>query len=410
MKIAVVRFWAVAASAAVIGGCGDDEGTVKQSENKDMAGDEDPCGNMTYASVGWEETLNIGGTAAAVFGEAEGSCSAAFVWDASGAGAEVSPMTGESEVTVTLTLDRTSAELGFLENPDEAAECGMQYLRIGGTVAIETADGAFKDTGEVLLYYSSESETVGTIRLSKEFAALEGDFQVDLDESADQSGGIYYKLTAPGVACAGAVGIILNESEGDGTASSSMGEIGNWSNTGCEVGQTPVDLTQEDDDGVTVLAALEEIWGLNTFDAQWDNESSTELSVKVDFSNDPAGCTDGPVTYVTPVTVTYSTADEVLGERSVNGDLIVSLNADNSIRTSSLGISDRRKCASKDDSLDYGFGECADLTGITVQLGLDWSGDGEWHISDGGLMVYEYDIDSSAPPSAADRVRTLSFK
>jgi hypothetical protein len=371
-----------------LGSCGDNAG---------LCGDPDPCQDIVYESVGWEEATDLGVTAAEVFGAAEGSCTEILSWE------NASPMPVESELTVTLTLDTDTAEFGAADN----AECETEYLKIRGTVTLSTADGSFNDTGEVTLTYDSESSEVGTILLKKDLDELGGNFEMPLGE--DKSGELHYDFEAPGIACTGELRILVNYPLDDNTASSGIGTIGSWSSTGCDIGQNPVNLSQTNEDEETISAQLIEAWGSNTFDTKWENNTNTTLGITLDFSNDPQGCAERTVTYVAPVSLTYSTADGVLGESSTEANLTMSLEEDNSIRTSSLWINDNRKCEDENDTLSYGFGDCDTLSGITVQLGLSLDANGALSVSDEGLMIYEYDRDSSAAPGAADRVRILSF-
>lgn len=372
-------------------------------DNAASCGDQDPCADIVYESVSWEETTALGVTAADVFGSAEGSCTESLVWDAELMGEDASPMTGESELTVTLTLDTDTAEFGVADS----SECETQYLKVQGTVTLSTADGSFNDTGEVTLTYNSESSVVDTLVLEKDLGELGGDFTVSLDE--DKSGALYYDFEAPGVACAGELRLLINESLEDNTASSGIGVVGSWSSTGCDVGQKPVDLTQTNEDGETILEQLIDIWGDNAFDTKWEDETTATLGIKLDFSNDPQGCAETTVTYIAPVSLTYGTEDGLLGQGSTEANLTVSLEEDNSIRTTSLWINEDRECADENDTLSYGFGDCDTLSSITVQLGLSMNANGTLSVSDDGLMIYEYDRDSDTDSGAADRVRILSF-
>ncbi len=402
----------LSASLLVLGasGCGDDEAEKQEANAGDRGGlgEEDICGGIVYEAIAWDGANDLGLTAAEAFAPHEGTCTSTLVWDASGWG-NATPETGESEIAVTLTFDAASAEFGRLENADTEPACDGLYLRATASAAIATADGVFDDSGDVSVVYRDTTGGIDEIALKKAMSETGGTFTVD-DADGDATS-LTYRFDGAGETCAGSIGLSLTSDLGDGVASMAMGDIGFWSNTGCPVGQEPVDLEAVEKDGVTALAQLEAIWSDLSFAATWPEGDSTELAVGLSLLSSDA-CREGTSQVAAmSALVTYGTSDGNLGERTVTGDLSVSIEDDGTARASEVHISDDRRCGSTSDSLDYGFGDCSTLSGITIQLGLSWSNTQGWSVSDEGLEIYEYAAGTEPfeGPSANNRELALTF-
>jgi hypothetical protein len=118
---------------------------------------------------------------------------------------------------------------------------------------------------------------------------------------------------------------------------------------------------------------------------------------------------DAPSAHL-PIDITYGTADGLLVEHIVKGDLQVSIAEDGTFWTTSIDFSDDQTCLNESDTIPYGWDTCAILKGITVQLGLSWNGSDQLDFSDEGVMVFEYHRGSTTPPGPADRLRILNLE
>ena len=393
-----------ATSGCQIGEDDTTDGTKRENDN--AAGLGEYCGELAFESVAWEEVTDIGVSGAAVFGAMTGSCTAPLTWDAALMGEGVcTPETGESEVTVTLTLDRESLKIGKYDNPIDASYYGCEdiYLQVRGEASIRSLDSVFDDAGEVIVLYSSTGG-LGDIQLTVDHQDLGGNLVIDVDDG--ESAQIIYRFDGPGEVCAGGILLSVDRSLENGVAVTAIGDIGGWSDTGCPLGTSPVDLVAPLSDGKTITERFDEIWGERQFDAVWDNGDTTVLSIAAEL-DDTVGCREAMGIYTIPATITYGTADGSLVQRTVSGYAGITFSENDLVRGATIDITDDRFCSSANDDLGYGFGDCDTLSGVTIQLRIQRI-DESWSVSDDALIAYEYDS-GTTPGGGADRTRELTL-
>ena len=159
------------------------------------------------------------------------------MWDASGFDTHtVTPVTGESAVTVSVALDRSSARLKEGIHP----ACESVYLEADGTAAIETADGTFVASGEITVTYETKHGVSG-FTFGSSLASHEGGFTVALSEN--ETGGLGFSVDGSMESCVGEVSLWIEESMANGVSSGVGGAIGGWSNTGCPLDAATLDIS-----------------------------------------------------------------------------------------------------------------------------------------------------------------------
>ena len=378
-----------------------DDNTPDEKPSSGSGGDYDPCAEMTSEPVGWDAESALGVSPAEAFSGLEEPCSSTLVWDASGFDTHtVTPVTGESAVTASVALDRSSARLKEGIHP----ACESVYLEADGTAAIETADGTFLAYGEIAVAYSSKWG-VSDFAFGSSLASHEGGFTVSLSEN--ENGRLGFSVDGSMESCVGEVSLWIEESMTNGVSSGGGGPIGGWSNTGCPLDAAPLDISAADEGERSIAEQVEETWGDVTYPAEWDDGQETTLTIQTAVT-DTTGCIESWGEALFPAEIRYFTADGRLSDRTAQETLSVAISDDEGVFVSSgVSIDDERVCADDTDDIGYALGSCATLRSITVQLHMDHDLDGRMDMSDEGLTVYEYDRESDADPGAADRVRRL---
>jgi hypothetical protein len=175
--------------------------------------------------ITWEAVTKVGLSPEEAFSDMAGTCTGLLSWDGADLLREVTPTTGESEVTVTVFLMPATARLAEPEVPTGNPDCDRAVLEVEGTATIRTADGAFDDTGALLLTYETGVGQSGS-HLSVPLAETGGTLAVALEEGDD--GELYYTLKDVGERCAGQVSIsVSNPAEFDAGMSEIV--LGSWS-------------------------------------------------------------------------------------------------------------------------------------------------------------------------------------
>lgn len=402
--------WSVFGSLLLCIACGtetNDKTEEQRNLEQGAAAGEGECGELSYESVPWDEMTELEVIPAEEFEPLEGTCTAPMTWDGSDFGDICKPATGESHVTVSLMLDRDSVEVGRYLDVETSYDdlCDELFLKVKGEASFITDDGVFDDAGEVEVLYGSSSG-MGDIELKKEFGSLGGSFLVE-QEDGDKGGYLAYRMGGAGDVCAGALHLMVTESLGDGVGMASMGEIGNWTNTGCPLGTEPVALDEPLTDDRTMLERYAEIFGDRRFDVTWDTGKETTINIAVEIP-DTMACKEHSSISV-PAKITYGTDDDMIETRTVDGDAGIVLSDTGLVRGASFTISDNRFCNGSEDDIGYGFGDCTTMSGVTIQLRMEWREGDEWGVSDDGLITYEYELGSEPGQDGAVGNHELSF-
>ncbi|MBN2342699.1 MAG: hypothetical protein JXX29_16770 [Deltaproteobacteria bacterium] len=369
------------------------------------------CPELTFSSIAWTDVTPLEQSPAELFGNAAGTCTAPFILDAANSG--LSPQSGETEVTVSLVMDETSAQLGIASGTDkelaqwEADECATVSVSAQGTATVETADGLFASSGTVTLTTSGANPTF-RIRMSVPFEEFNESFTYTPYSETDEATELIYHFSPPGSdSCSGEVDLHTHANLDDGIAMDSMGVIANWSDTGCDDGEDAVNIDEAY--GTPMMQQISEIWTAVQISGHWDDNTTDTLHISATVPN-PVGCrTNGSMEIILPATITYYTESDALMERTVIADSFsVSIDDSGTLYSSSLWLDDHIACDSETTLDSYGAADCSTLSGVTIQLGVQWTDDDALYVGDGGLFVYEYNADST-PDGQASNVRELSL-
>ena len=395
--------------------CMDDNGSQKGPEDGgNMAGDWDDCEILSTVDIAWEKATDIG-TPKDVFARVSGSCESIFKWDGSGwndGGLTITPATGEGAIKVTVEVDQQTAKF-VTEKPSNDGYGDVQcnnHMSIEALVTIDLlgSELATRKKTTLIAYAEDDSRVISLSFDEDDLLAWVGKTQeISISLKDDVKGSMSVRISPIETACVGEAYLQYESSMGDGTASAALGPFGGWSDTGCTVGEEPVDLNGANTEFGTVLEQIQTIWGENSYGGKWDDGAQTNLDMYVSTLTTDACISNNRIDI--PVQIRYSTKDERLQDHTTEGDLSVSINSNGSIRTSQLDFSDDRICEDEQDTIGYNLATCEELESITIQMGITRGGDGFVGVSDEGLMIYEYDRISSASPGEANRVRIFEF-
>jgi hypothetical protein len=394
------------ATALAATGCG--RSPQLELGNDGEAGPYDAECDMVVTPVGWTESTSFYLTAEQAFAGADGTCTAPLTWDGSVfAPTPIDPPGGTSDVEVTVAIDTESARLTTFEPLVEGALCDPGYLEVDGTAWLATADGMFDESGAITIAAAVELDEIDVSDFTVDLAEMGGALQIG--PLADgESGALRFRIGSLANGCVGEVYLAISESLGGGVGSTGSGRLAEWSSTGCGVGETSIDLSSPTGDNPPVLEMLEATWGDLAIPATWEGEGfATDLGVTVEIT-DPIACMSDPIARVDAV-ATYETLDGRLGPRTTPANLEVSIDSDGVPWHSGIRLNDEIACASATDEIPYSFGDCAALQSILVQLGLEFTTDGEGSAADEGLTIYEFDRDGAGPSGPPDRLRVLSL-
>jgi hypothetical protein len=367
------------------------------------------CVVVSTTAFGWTEQT-AAGTPEAAFASMSGACEAPFAWDATGWSGTltVTPATGRSTLTATVTVDQTSArwvELGAAPDapPAYAYLCGGGSLEVDATVTLELPDGTVV-RDQVATLGVSAGQPAPTIDFLVD-PASQGDW-VSIAAPEGTSVRMAVRMTPIAGACTGEVSLSAETAQGSGMIGVAQAPFATWTDTGCGVGLVAVDLTQPFQ-GVDLVAAVTSAFDQVAFAGAWDGGGTTVLSLGTTVTATRAcGETIGEDTVVTiPVDLVATTADGRLAALGAPGTVRVTVSATD-LSQMQLGLSTDLSCASQTDTLPYHSADCATAQSVTAQLLYNqYTGSPD---QDGGqLELYVYLRNTSAPPGAADRVDTL---
>jgi hypothetical protein len=349
--------------------------------------------------VGWDEQTSLGVSPAQAFASLAGECTAALSWDATSSdNLIVSPESGSSDVTVTVTLDQGSARVvlpvscGRWENPPS--------MQVDAHVHLESKDGSFVFDADVPAQYGGGA--LAALSFSVSSADLGGNLSIQ-PKDPGTSVQLSFTVDPLGNDCVGTVNLDTAMSMPGGGFGAS-GVFGSWSDTGCSVGQKSVALDTPGQDGTPSLSAVIQTAWRKTYSGTWDDGTTTELTIELGALPAKA-CTDasagGGVTL--PVQVTYDTADGRVRSHTVPVDLTF----DNGGAQPRLALNTNEDfaCDAATATLPYTPADCSALSHIVMQLSLAINTGGA---NGGDLTVYDY-AKNPDPSGAADVVQKLSL-
>ena len=392
-------------------GASADSGTEADGSGADggtAGGDDDKCEVVATTPVGWTETTPLG-TLEVAFSNMDGTCEAPLVWDGTDWGGTlvVAPEKGESIVTATVVIDKASGRV-IERKPTSSGgvvDCPTS-LEIDASVTLETPDGwltrqqpitlqAFDDSGARFIDFGLSQEELG------DWVSV-----TTADPNATVSMSI--RMMPLSLACVGEVALMHEIVHDDSTEVLAQSRFASWSDTGCMTGEVGVNLA-EPFHGVDLLAAVGEAFDSATLDGTWEGGGATTMSLSASVTAlDICGeVLSYEEVVVIPVEIGADTADGRLHGLKGQGTVRASF-SDQTLTQLELWVSKDVNCATTEDVLPYTTADCADVQGITMQLGIgrQYTPGGQ---GGGQLEVYVFERNSAAPPGAADRVDRLQL-
>lgn len=389
--------------------CNNTEDADAQKEDNEQetlaAVENTPCPELSYSSIDWNAPTPLGQTPAEIFGMAAGTCSAPLILKTNNE--QLSPAESETEVTVSLSIDESSVQLGTAQISDSADDdCTSTRITINGTAGVQTADGVFQDTSDITLSVNNFQSDM-KFQLEVPFENIGGSLSFAPETDASTATKIVYDAIAPGVGCVGEAWFMETGTIDGITAFSGIGTIATWSDTGCANGGESIDV--EETFGTDMIQQITDKWSNIRIEGKWDDGATDALLIDIQLQG-TSGCkTPGKRNIVLPATVTYSTENGILSQKALSAtEFSVIISEDGSLGGSELYINDNRSCDMGMELTGYGYGSCDTLTGIDVQLSITDTSDG-FRFSDEGMMVFEYLVNGNTE-QAANNSRYLSFE
>jgi hypothetical protein len=332
-----------------------------------------------------------------------GTCSSPLKWDASSDDdLVVSPSSGTSQLTVTVTTDESSVRF-----TPGAAGVGPSFckakLSVDAAVHLETDDGTFVADGTATVEYDGTNFTSLNFRVPLE--QLRGTLSIH-PKTPGTNVALSFDVGPIGKGCAGEIRLETAAAlpGGHGGVGAS-GTFGSWSSTGCAVGETAVDLNAPEPSVATAVASA---WKTVSYEGTWDDGTMTQLKASVG-SLPPSGCKDGfsggEVQF--DASITYETADGRLKSHSVPTH-VRTLGDAAPWNAFSLDTTEEFACDSPSSELPYTPDGCDSFSRVVLQLGMGY--DKHPGSTNGGrLTVYEYGKHADPSTGASDSQRTLVF-
>ena len=375
----------------------------------------DSASNCQVASstpVDWTDSADAG-TTEQVLSELAGTCSAPFTWDASGwtSTLTVEPPTGSSTVTATVTLDHSSLHSVRFE-PAASATQGLQPSCDGSALQVDSRITLALPDSDVIENYPA------TITVADGSTAPNLQFVVDSSQFGNwltvaQLGStttveMTVEMSPIREACAGNITMNSLTTQGSTGTGEAQGSFASWSDSGCKVGTTPVDLSQPYQ-GVDIAAAIGNAFNKTNLAGSWDTGVGTTLNLGVSVASGIV-CAEpsGSYTIITvPVDILASTADSRVVSLAGQGTVRVTITG-GALFDLELWLSTDLVCQSSTDVLSYRSSDCGQVKSVTAQLGSNRYFDSA-NADYGRLELYVYLRSSTASPGAADRVDRLTW-
>jgi hypothetical protein len=198
-----------------------------------------PCGSPSPmpVAVGWNEQTALGVSPAEAFMALVGTCSSPLKWDASRDGdyLAVSPASGTSQLTVTVTADESSVRFTPEAAGGVLALCKAK-LSVDASVHLETDDGTFVADGTANVAYDGTNYT--PLNFTVPLEQLGGTLSIQ-PKTKGTGVALSFDVGPIGKGCAGEVRMETAAAlPGGHGAVGTSGTFGSWSSTGCAVGET----------------------------------------------------------------------------------------------------------------------------------------------------------------------------
>jgi hypothetical protein len=370
------------------------------------------CVVSSTTSVGWTESTAVG-TPEEVFGTVPGTCEAPFVWDGSAwtDALTVEPALGESRITVTVDIDESSARWVESEKAANANPIGgcVPLLQVDATVTLDLPEGPVVSEQQTTLTVFSANWPEGpSIEFSVDAADV-GDWVSITTANSDTTGTLDFTVASPQLSCTGKVNL-RSETAGEAAVDGADvtvtgidgGSLASWSNTGCTVGEYPVDL-DEPYQGLDLRAAVQQAFGDVQLSGAWEDGGTTTMDLQTSIA--AAEVCGSDVEVVVPVDVVADTSDGRVVSLSGFGT-VQAVMYDSALMQLELWLSEELVCQSETDLLPYRSADCTSATMVTAQLGFTESFDVVVPTR-GELALDVVGRDSSAAGGVAGRVDRL---
>jgi hypothetical protein len=305
---------------------------------------------------------------------------------------------GQSTLTATLVLDPSTARL-VTQTP---ASC-PNLLQVDGTVTLALPEGKVADQRPITL-----SASPGLAPASLSFVLTESDLGpwVSLRKSDPASSlGMSIEVTELGRGCSGQI-TLTSQKVQNGVGSGMGGPFASWSDTGCGVRQSAVNLGQPWQ-GIDLAAAVSTAFGNVTLAGTWSDSSATTLALTTSLAATVAcaeGLSNGILVATIPVDVVASTADGRVRGLSSAAHVRASV-SQGSLWELQLVLGTDLPCASVADTLAYTGADCATVSKVTVTMVFTRRSNNP--TSDGGSLEFYVYNRQGAGVGTADRVDRL---
>jgi len=359
----------------------------------DGLGGEEDCRITSSRAIEWAEAGPFGVSPESAFSEVEGSCRAPFAWEGNDwSELSVDPVSGQSVIDVTVSIDRQSAIL--VEREVEKGACGPgfcpSYLEVSGQVNLKTADGTLDEREQVTINYMDSSSyglptSPPTVRWSRAPDELNGTLSIRSSRK-NTSVRLSFEIMPVQKDCAGRV--LLGSETCDGKECKGGGGIfATWSISGCEFGTRGVDLG-EPYQGLLLTDEIAALWNDATYRGRWDDGEATLFHLAVTTST-PTACVETHDKWSVvsiPVEVSYYTDDGRLTGIAGTGNVRATIRNDQRLLQFDLWMSEEMQCEPFFD-LSYCSADCSQIHHVTAQLGINHYFDGaESAASSGGRI------------------------
>jgi hypothetical protein len=280
--------------------------------------------------------------------------------------------------------------------------CG-DILEVDATVTLTLPEGQVASEQPVTLS-ASGGETPSIFRFTLTEASFGPWIAIQKVNPATTSW-MTFQVSAPTRACSGA--IMLNYELVAGKVAMGAGaQLASWSDTGCPAGQEKLDLAQAGL-GAEVAAAIATDFGRISLAGTWADGSATTLAVATSVSGSTA-CVEqinGIRTVTVPVDVVTSTADGRITRLAGKGNIRADANQ-GGLFGLQLWSSTELLCASTVDTLAYASANCATVSRVTAQLGVNrYPSNSSANSTNLTLYVYDRAGESSGAASKVDSFR-----
>lgn len=369
------------------------------------------CEVVSTTATEWSEKTSLG-TPEKVFSTLAGTCTAPFQWDGGGWDntLTVKPATGESTITATVELDRSS--IRFVERQATSNATSLEryhcdaLLEIDALVTLELPQGVMVENRRATVSKSPEEDAQG-IGLYLEPADI--DDWISIEVSKDNSTLEIFVFIMPiNDGCVGEISLMTRTDFGSSGVGVAGSGFATWSDTGCGLERFPIDLDELAQD-IDLNAAVKDTFNQVEFRGTWEDGGGTNLMLEVSVTETKV-CyeTMGETQIISiPVNVAMNSSDNRIRSLSGKGTVQATI-MDTGLAQLDLWSSIDLHCQSESDTLAYQTADCNDVESVTAQLSFNVYRNVEG--PDGGILeLYIYQRNSNASPGSADQVDRLQL-